>query len=165
MKIREIDQDLLGFVKIYEIYRDLLRFRNCTSFIEGFPPLASAWYIWERNSCRMEFPRRRGTMQTKQRSYRQLGVYTPFPPFQLGSSIVMRDISWLWLTPGRTGCKIRARAITSRKGPDNQTSYHLIANVKSFVLLLGGPTGRSPDSPTCQSAPGSRHRTSSVNHG
>ena len=55
---------------------------------------------------------------------------------------------------GRTGTKIRARA-RKGKGHEDQTSYHLIAKFKKkIVVILGGPTGRSSDSPTGQSAPG-----------
>ena len=45
-------------------------------------------------------------------------------------------------TQGRTGSIIRAPAITSRKGPENQASYHLMAKLKRFVLILGGPINR-----------------------
>ena len=43
----------------------------------------------------------------------------------------------------------------SRRGPlPNNTSFHLIAKLRKVIIILGGPTGRSPGSPTGQSAPG-----------
>ena len=71
----------------------------------------------------------------------------------LKSNEVVSLISRRVVHTGADGLQNLGPAITSRKGPDNQTSYHLIAKFKSFVLILGGPTGRSPDSPTGQSAP------------
>ena len=42
----------------------------------------------------------------------------------------------------------------SRRGPlPNNTSCHLIAKLKKVIIILRGPTGRSPGSPTGQSAP------------
>ena len=42
----------------------------------------------------------------------------------------------------------------SRRGPlPNNTSCHLIAKLRRVIIILGGPTGRSPGSPTGQSAP------------
>ena len=62
--------------------------------------------------------------------------------------------SYSWYQ-GWTGSKIRARAISSRKGPDNQTSNHLIAKIQKqlFCIDFGRAHRRSPDSPTGQSAP------------
>ena len=42
----------------------------------------------------------------------------------------------------------------SRRGSlPNNTSCHLIAKLRKVIIILGGPTGRSPGSPTGQSAP------------
>ena len=42
----------------------------------------------------------------------------------------------------------------SRRGPlPKNTSCHLIAKLRKVIIILGGPTGRSPGSPTGQSVP------------
>ena len=46
-----------------------------------------------------------------------------------------------------------------RRGPlPNNTSCHLIAKLRKVIIILKGPTGRSPGSPTGQSAPDRAYR-------